>query len=68
LRRAGWAALTLFFVLAGCFAAVRLTGSPVDLLYGDGATLEQIAELEREWGLDRPLPFICVTWGAVISA
>ena len=56
LRRAGWAVLTLFFVLAGCFAAVRLTGSPVDLLYGDGATLEQIAELEREWGLDRPLP------------
>ena len=56
LRRTGWAVLTLFFVLAGCFAAVRLTGSPVDLLYGDGATIEQIAELEREWGLDRPLP------------
>ena len=54
--RVGSALLTIFIVLAACFAAVRMTGSPVDFLYGDGATTEQIAELEREWGLDRPLP------------
>ncbi len=54
--RLGRSALTVLLVLAGCFAAIRMTGSPVDLLYGDGATPEQIVELEREWGLDRPLP------------
>ena len=54
--RIGSAALTIFIVLAACFVAVRMTGSPVDFLYGDGATPEQIVELEREWGLDRPLP------------
>jgi ABC-type dipeptide/oligopeptide/nickel transport system permease component len=53
--RVGRALLTVLLVLAGCFAAIRMTGSPVDLLYGDGATPEQIVELEREWGLDQPL-------------
>jgi len=56
LWRTARAVLTVFLVLAACFAAIRMTGSPVDLLYGDGATPEQIVELEREWGLDRPLP------------
>ena len=54
--RFGRAFLTVLLVLAGCFAAIRMTGSPVDLLYGDGATPEQIVELEHEWGLDQPLP------------
>jgi len=54
--RTGFACLTIFVVLAACFTAVRMTGSPVDFLYGDGATPEQIVELEREWGLDLPLP------------
>ncbi|MBL8341096.1 MAG: ABC transporter permease [Rubrivivax sp.] len=54
--RVARALLTVLLVLAGCFAAVRMTGSPVDLLYGDGATPEQTVELEREWGLDQPLP------------
>ena len=53
--RSGRALLTVLLVLAGCFGAIRMTGSPVDLLYGDGATPEQIVELEREWGLDQPL-------------
>ena len=53
--RTGRALLTVLLVLAGCFGAIRMTGSPVDLLYGDGATPEQIVELEREWGLDQPL-------------
>lgn len=55
LWRTGRAGLTVLLVLAGCFGAIRMTGSPVDLLYGDGATPEQIVELEREWGLDQPL-------------
>lgn len=48
--------MTVLLVLVCCFAAIRSTGSPVDVLYGESATLEQIAELERQWGLDRPLP------------
>ena len=54
--RFGRAFLTVLLVLAGCFAGIRMTGSPVDVLYGDGATPEQIVELEHEWGLDLPLP------------
>lgn len=54
--RIGRAALTVLLVLAGCFVAIRMAGSPVDVLYGESATTEQLAELEREWGLDQPLP------------
>jgi len=54
--RALRAALTVFLVLALCFAAIRLAGSPADILFPDGATPEQIVELERQWGLDRSLP------------
>jgi peptide/nickel transport system permease protein len=54
--RALRAALTVFVVLALCFAAIRLAGSPADILFPDGATPEQIVELERQWGLDRSLP------------
>ena len=54
--RVGSALLTIFIVLAACFAAVRMTGSPVDFLYGDGATTEQIAELERLLGEECDLP------------
>ena len=56
LWRFGRAAFTVFVVLLTCFAAIRVAGSPVDVLYPDGATPEQIAELEHQWGLDRSLP------------
>ncbi|MBM3389616.1 MAG: ABC transporter permease [Betaproteobacteria bacterium] len=60
--RIGRAALTVLLVLAACFVAIRMAGSPVDVLYGESATTEQIAELEREWGLDQPLPVQFVTY------
>ncbi|MBK8325111.1 MAG: ABC transporter permease [Betaproteobacteria bacterium] len=56
LWRTGRAIATVLLVLAGCFAAIRMAGSPVDILYPDGATPEQIVEMEREWGLDKSLP------------
>lgn len=56
LWRTGRALATVLLVLAGCFAAIRVTGSPVDVLYPDGATPEQIVELEQEWGLDKSVP------------
>lgn len=56
LWRTGRAIATVLLVLAGCFAAIRVAGSPVDILYPDGATPEQIVEMEREWGLDKSLP------------
>lgn len=56
LWRTGRAIATVLLVLAACFAAIRMAGSPVDILYPDGATPEQIVEMEREWGLDKSLP------------
>lgn len=54
--RLGRAALTILLVLMACFAAIRMAGSPVDVLYPDGATPEQTEQLEQQWGLDRSLP------------
>ncbi|MGE0559025.1 MAG: ABC transporter permease [Burkholderiales bacterium] len=54
--RLGRAALTILFVLVACFTAIRMAGSPVDILYPEDATPEQTALLEKEWGLDRSLP------------
>jgi len=54
--RIGRAVLTILLVLMACFVAIRMAGSPVDVLYPDGATPEQIEQLEQQWGLDRSLP------------
>jgi ABC-type dipeptide/oligopeptide/nickel transport system permease component len=54
--RLGRAILTVLLVLIACFAAIRMAGSPVDVLYPDGATPEQVEQLEIQWGLDRSLP------------
>jgi peptide/nickel transport system permease protein len=56
LWRLGRAALTILLVLVACFSAIRMAGSPVDILYPEDATPEQTALLEKEWGLDRSLP------------
>ncbi len=56
LWRSGRAALTILAVLVACFLAVRMTGSPVDILYPEDATPEQKQLLEKQWGLDRSLP------------
>lgn len=47
--------ITLFIMSMLIFAVVRQTGSPIDLYLPPGATLEQIQELERIFGLDKPL-------------
>jgi len=67
LWRFGRAALTILLVLAICFAAIRVTGSPVDILYPDGATDEQVVELERQWGLDKSLPVQFATYLANLA-
>lgn len=54
--RLGRATLTVALVLVACFIAIRMAGSPAEVLYPDGATPEQIAQLELQWGLDRSLP------------
>lgn len=56
LWRTGRAAVTILAVLIACFLAVRMTGSPVDILYPEDATPEQKRLLEKQWGLDRSLP------------
>jgi ABC-type dipeptide/oligopeptide/nickel transport system permease component len=54
--RLGRATLTVMLVLVACFTAIRMAGSPAEVLYPDGAPPEQIEQLEMQWGLDRSLP------------
>tara|TARA_A100001234_G_scaffold200700_1_gene192862 strand:+ start:235 stop:1101 length:867 start_codon:yes stop_codon:yes gene_type:complete len=44
------------------FFVVRQTGSPIDLYLPAGATSEQIEDLERIFGLDKPLPVQYYSW------
>lgn len=39
-----------------------MPGSPVTLMAGEGASLERLEELEKEYGLDRPLIVQYVDW------
>ncbi len=55
LRRIPQLIVVLFGVSLVTFSLVRLTGDPVVLLLGEGATKEAIAETRAELGLDRPL-------------
>lgn len=45
----------LFVITLIVFALSHLSGSPVDALLPEDATQEQIDDLVRHWGLDRPL-------------
>lgn len=55
-RRLANIVLVLFGLTLFVFLLLRLApGSPVNLLVGELTTPEQIAELERQFGLDRPL-------------
>ena len=62
LNRLGQAVLTLFVVSLFIFLLVRLTGDPKQVLLPIEASLEQYEQLERELGLDRPLPEQYVRW------
>lgn len=45
----------MFIVAAFVFVIVRLSGSPLDFILPEDATKEQIAEVTRKLGLDRPI-------------
>ncbi|MGE0522714.1 MAG: ABC transporter permease [Variibacter sp.] len=50
------AAFALLLLSLAVFLLTRATGSPLDLLLGQNATQEDYARLEKELGLDKPLP------------
>lgn len=50
------AAVALLLLSMAVFLLTRATGSPLDLLLGQNATQEDYARLEKELGLDKPLP------------
>jgi peptide/nickel transport system permease protein len=50
------AILALLLLSMAVFLLTRATGSPLDLLLGQNATQEDYARLEKELGLDKPLP------------
>lgn len=54
-RRIGVLLLTIWGASTLVFLVTRLTGDPATLMAGPDATLEQLAELRRQFGLDRPL-------------
>ena len=54
--------ITLLIMSMVIFFVVRLTGSPIDLYLPAGATSEQIEDLERIFGLDKPLPVQYYSW------
>jgi ABC-type dipeptide/oligopeptide/nickel transport system permease component len=56
-QRLAQAVLTIFGALTIVFLILRLTpGDPVQIMLGDYATPELVATLDKQYGLDRPLP------------
>ena len=56
LKRLGFCVFVLLGVSIISFVLVHLApGNPAELMLGDGATAEQIAAMEVELGLDKPL-------------
>ena len=55
LVRLGQSFLVLFAVSIIIFGLARLSGNPLDLLVPEDAEPEDIVDMERKWGLDRPL-------------
>jgi peptide/nickel transport system permease protein len=56
LRRLGFAALTVLGVVTIVFIIQRMAGDPTLLMVPEGATREEIADLRRALGFDRPIP------------
>ena len=54
-RRVGYSLLSLFLLSVTIFLFVRVTGDPVSLLVEPGASPEDIENIRRQLGLDRPL-------------
>jgi peptide/nickel transport system permease protein len=55
-RRASQLLALLFGITTLLFFLLRLAGDPAAVIAGEGATLEQLAEITQFYGLDRPLP------------
>ncbi len=68
-RRLGTLALVLVGVSIATFAIIPLLpGSPARVTLGVQATPEAVATLERQMGLDRPLPVQYLSWiGAILT-
>jgi peptide/nickel transport system permease protein len=54
--RALYSVVTLWLLVTIIFAMVRLTGDPVAIKAEAGADVAYLAELRKQWGLDRSLP------------
>jgi peptide/nickel transport system permease protein len=54
-RRLISSVITVIGVVVAVFFLARLTGSPVDLFFPQGATPDRIAAFNRSYGLDKPL-------------
>ena len=68
-RRLAWTLPTLLLVGLLVFVLMRLIpGDPALLILGDSATPEQLAALQAEYGLNKPLPLQFVHWlGQVVQ-
>lgn len=49
------AAVTMFLVLVVAFLTLRLSGTPFEIMFPEGLTVEHEAALAEKYGLDRPL-------------
>jgi peptide/nickel transport system permease protein len=56
LVRAVYSLITLWLLVTIIFTMVRLTGDPVAIKAEAGADATYLAELRRQWGLDRSVP------------
>jgi ABC-type dipeptide/oligopeptide/nickel transport system permease component len=56
LRRALYSVVTLLILSATIFVIVRLTGDPALLMAESGASVEDLARIRHQWGLDRSWP------------
>ena len=65
LKRLGYAVLSLFLLSFTIFFFVRVTGDPTTLLVEPGASREDIAALQQQLGLDRP---VWVQYGSFVSS
>jgi len=64
LKRLGYAVLSLFLLSFTIFFFVRVTGDPTTLLVEPGASRDDIAALQQQLGLDRP---VWVQYGSFMS-
>jgi peptide/nickel transport system permease protein len=63
LRRLAMTVPTLLLVAIAVFVLIRLVpGDPVQLMLGDAASPDQLAELQRSYGLDQALPVQFLYW------